>query len=50
MASAIEALVSLDDAESAFMRGLSEPTLQNWNGIRVGGLRATDTLRTALAR
>lgn len=50
MAAAIEALVSLDDAESAFMRGLSEPTLQNWNGIRVGGLRATDTLRTALAR
>ena len=33
MAAAIEALVSLDDAESAFMRGLSEPRLQNWNGI-----------------
>jgi L-asparaginase II len=48
MAAAIEALVSLDDAESAFMRGFSEPTLQNWNGIQVGALRATDTLRNAL--
>lgn len=50
MAAAIEALVSLDDADSVFMRSLSEPTLQNWNGIQVGALRATDTLRDALAR
>jgi len=50
MAAAIEALVSLADAESTFIRGFSEPTLQNWNGIQVGSLRATETLRTALAR
>lgn len=49
MAAAIEALVLLDDADSVFMRGLSEPKLQNWNGIHVGALRATDTLRNALA-
>ena len=40
MAAAIEALVRLDDGEAAFMRGLSEPVLSNWNGIEVGGLRA----------
>ena len=50
MAAAIEALVSLDDADSVFMRGLSEPRLQNWNGIQVGALRATDHLRKTLAR
>jgi len=50
MAAAIEALVSLDDAECAFMRSLSEPRLLNWNGIEVGALRATEALRTALAR
>ncbi len=49
MAAAIEVLVLLDDADSVFMRGLSEPKLQNWNGIQVGALRATDTLRNALA-
>ena len=42
MAAAIEALVALDDAEdAAFMRGFSETTLRNWNGIEVGALRAS---------
>jgi L-asparaginase II len=50
MAAAIEALVSLDDADSLFMRGFSEPRLQNWNGIQVGALRATDHLRSKMAR
>ena len=48
MAAAIEALVTLDDAQSVFMRGLSETVLRNWNGIEVGGLRATGGLRAAL--
>ena len=48
MAATIEALVVLDDGEAAFMRSLSAPTLRNWNGIEVGGLRASETLRGAL--
>jgi len=49
MATVIEALVSLSDDEAAFMRRLSEPTLRNWNGIEVGGLRPTSLLRTRRA-
>ena len=49
MAAAIEALVSLGDDERAFMRGLSDKRLANWNGIEIGALRATGTLREALA-
>lgn len=49
MATAIESLVRLDDDERAFVHGLSDVTLKNWNGIEVGALRATDALRTALA-
>ena len=48
MATAIEALVRLDEAEAAFMRGLSDATLRNWNGIEVGSLRATADLRARL--
>lgn len=49
MAAAIEALVSLSDQEAVFMRGLSDRPLSNWNGIEVGALRATRSLRDALA-
>ncbi|HJW10593.1 MAG TPA: asparaginase [Albitalea sp.] len=49
MAAVIEALVTLDDAEAAFMRGFSDVTLKNWNGIEVGALRASDGLRAALS-
>lgn len=49
MAAAIEALLPLDDADAAFLRGLSAPLLRNWNGIEVGALRAHDGLRGALA-
>jgi L-asparaginase II len=45
MAAVIEACVRLDDDEAAFMRGLSAPRLVNWNGIEVGGLRASAVLR-----
>lgn len=49
MAAAIEALVPLGDDEQPFMRAFSETTVLNWNGIEVGGLRATVALRSALA-
>ena len=32
------------------MRGLSDATLRNWNGIEVGSLRATADLRARLRR
>ena len=38
MAALIEKLLPLDDADSAFMGGLSTPRLVNWNGIEVGRL------------
>jgi L-asparaginase II len=50
MAAVIEALVRLTDDERAFMRGLSDVTLKNWNGIEVGALRTTAELRTAFAQ
>ena len=50
MAAAIEALVKLDDGEAGFMRGYSDAILKNWNGIEVGALRASDTLRRSLER
>jgi len=49
MAAVLEALVRLDGGEAEFMRGLSDFTLRNWNGIEVGALRATPALRKALA-
>jgi L-asparaginase II len=48
MASLIQALVSLDEEEQAFMRGMRELTLRNWNGIEVGLLRPAEGLRDAL--
>jgi L-asparaginase II len=47
MAAVIEARVRLDDDERAFMRGLSDLKLRNWNGIDVGALRASPVLRAA---
>ena len=49
MAAVIEARAGLDDAEREFMRGFSDATLRNWNGIEVGALRAAETRRTRLA-
>jgi L-asparaginase II len=48
MASLIEALAPLDDQERAFMRGMSELAMRNWNGIHVGTLRASPALRETL--
>ena len=49
MAAVIEARERLDDAESTFMRSLSDLALVNWNGIEVGRLQASPGLRAALA-
>ena len=49
MAAAIEALAALQADDAEFMRGWSNVTLRNWNGIEVGALRPTDTLRRTLA-
>ena len=45
MATVIEKLLPLDDADASFMRGMSDMTLRNWNGIEVGRLRAAPELR-----
>jgi L-asparaginase II len=45
MAAAIEAYLALDVGAAELMRGLSDVTLLNWNGIEVGALRASDELR-----
>jgi len=50
MAAVIEALVTLGDQDAGFLRGFSDVTLRNWNGIEVGALRATAALRQALER
>jgi L-asparaginase II len=50
MAAVIEAWVDLDEAQAAFMRGLSDLPLSNWNGRQVARLRATAALRQALQR
>jgi len=50
MTAVIEALVQLNDEDARFLRGFSDVTLRNWNGIEVGALRATAALRRALER
>lgn len=50
MAVLIERFVALDSADAAWLRRLVEPSLRNWNGIHVGRLAASATLREHLAR
>ena len=50
MAALIEAFVSLNEADTALLASLSTPQLNNWNGIKVGSLRASEGLRRAVAR
>jgi len=45
MAALVERLLPLADDEAAFMRGFSDAPIVNWNGIEVGRLRASSTLR-----
>jgi L-asparaginase II len=49
MAAVIEALLPLGDDDRSFVHGASDLRLVNWNGLVVGRLAATDTLRSALA-
>jgi L-asparaginase II len=49
MAAAIQALVALDEAESALIAGLSDVTLRNWIGLHVGRLASSATLRQTLS-
>jgi L-asparaginase II len=49
VAAVIEACLPLAADDTGFMRGFSECTLRNWNGIAVGALRASDALRRGLA-
>jgi L-asparaginase II len=46
MAALVERLLPLDDADASFVRGFSDLTLRNWNGIEVGTLRAEPALRS----
>ena len=48
MAAVLEALLPMDAAEQAFLRGFSDAPLVNWNGIEVGRLQASAGLREAL--
>ena len=50
MAAVVESALALDAGDAAFLRGLSDIMLRNWNGFEVGRLAATDALRTALQR
>ena len=45
MAAVIERLLTLGDADAAFMRSLSVLTRKNWNGIEIGPLQAAPLLR-----
>ena len=50
MAAVIEACMALDDADAAFVRGLSDVPQRNWNGIEFGRLRAAAALRALAPR
>ena len=45
MAAVVERLLPLNDADAVFVRGFSDLTMKNWNGIEVGQLRAAAALR-----
>lgn len=49
MAAVIESMVRLERDEREFVHTLSDVPLKNWNGIEVGALQATATLRQALS-
>jgi L-asparaginase II len=47
MAALILKFVPLGDEDDSFVRALSDVSLSNWNGVRVGSLRATELLLRA---
>ncbi len=48
MAAAIARFLLLPDADRAALGRFARPTMRNWNGIEVGGLRPTDALAVPL--
>jgi L-asparaginase II len=50
MAALVERLLTLTEADAAFVRGLSDVKLTNWNGIEVGQLCASAVLRAGTPR
>jgi L-asparaginase II len=44
MAATVARFLSMDDAERTFVESFVRPSLRNWNGSVVGGLRPTDVL------
>ncbi len=49
MAALIEAFVTLDDGDAEWLRSLSRPTLHNWRGTVVGGMRPAEALQSLVA-
>jgi L-asparaginase II len=45
MAALLQRLLPLADADAAFLHGLADQTLRNWNGLEVGRLAAAPALR-----
>ena len=48
VAAVLETLLAPEPEDLAFLRGVSDARLRNWNGIEVGRLRATEELREVL--
>ncbi len=48
LAAVVQALLPLNDADLAFLQGISDAPLCNWNGTEVGRLQASAGLRSAL--
>lgn len=46
MAAVVARLLSLSDADAAFVRGFSDVEIKNWNGLPVGRLQAAAVLRS----
>ena len=49
MATMIARFLPMSDAERTALDRFLRPTLRNWNGIEVGGLRAADFLSSSRA-
>ena len=50
MAALLQRLLTLDGADDALLKGLSDVPLRNWNGIEVGRLQATAATRGHASR
>jgi len=50
MAAVAEGLLQLDEVQAALLRGYSDMPLNNWRGVHVGQVRASEVLRAAIRR